>query len=97
MAYLQYDTEKMNAVKDTYNKSAETMDKIAKNMNNMVETIKTAWKSEAGEAFFKKYNDEWLKGFNQYKEVLEHMAANLNDASGKYSEITDDIKALKIE
>lgn len=45
---------------------------------------------------FDKYDNEWLKGFKQYKEVLQHMAENLDVASGRYSEVTQQADALKI-
>lgn len=97
MAYLKYDTEKMQSVKDTYNECISSMDELQSSMQAMVDEVRDAWKSEAGDAFFDKYDNEWLKGFTQYKEVLQHMAANLNQASGRYSEITDELNALKIK
>ena len=96
MSYLKYDTEKMVSVKNTYIKCVGDMNDIQKRMRKMVEDVRDAWKSEAGDAFFEKYNNEWLKGFTQYKQVLTHMASNLDVASGRYSEITKQANALKI-
>ena len=61
------------------------MNDLKDNMQNVVDSVKDAWKSEAGEAFFKKYDEEWLKGFTHYTEVLEHMVKNLDIATEKYS------------
>ncbi len=88
MAYLKYDTEAMLEVKSTYEKAYQAMNDIETEMKNMVDEVKEGWDTDAGEAFFQKYNDEWLKGFQQYKEVLYHMAYNLNIAQGKYEELT---------
>lgn len=96
MAYLKYDTEKMESVKITYNACVADMDAIQSKMQTMVDEVRDAWKSEAGDAFFDKYDNEWLKGFKQYKEVLQHMAENLDVASGRYSEVTQQADALKI-
>ena len=97
MAYLKYDTEKMKSVKRTYNECVTEMDALQSKMQAMVDDVRDAWKSEAGDAFFDKYDNEWLKGFTQYKEVLKHMAANLDVASGRYSEITQQANTLKIK
>lgn len=95
MAYLKYDTEKMESVKTTYNACVADMDAIQSKMQTMVDEVRDAWKSEAGDAFFDKYDNEWLKGFKQYKEVLQHMAENLDVASGRYSEVTQQADALR--
>lgn len=94
--YLKYDTEQMASTKRIYNECVTEMDSLRVKMQNMVDSVKEGWKSEAGDAFFTKYDNEWLQGFTQYQEVLTHMAENLDSASGKYSEITLQAKALKI-
>lgn len=94
--YLKYDTEQMAETKRIYNECVTDMDSLKTKMQTMVDSVREGWKSEAGDAFFSKYDNEWLQGFVQYKEVLTHMAENLDSAKGKYSEITRQAKALKI-
>ena len=96
MAYLMYDTEKMIEVKNAYTKAVSDMKQIQKKMQKMVDNVKEGWESDAGNAFFEKYNDEWLKGFTQYQDVLEHMAYNLNLAEGKYTDLTNTAKNTKL-
>lgn len=96
MSYLQYDTEKMTDVKQTYVDAVSKMTEIQKKMQKMVDSVKDGWDSDAGTAFFEKYDEEWLKGFNQYKEVLTHMAENLDTAQGKYTQITNLVKKTKL-
>ena len=96
MSYLQYDTEKMTEVKQTYVDAVSKMTEIQKKMQKMVDSVKDGWDSDAGTAFFEKYDEEWLKGFNQYKEVLTHMAENLDTAQGKYTQITNLAKKTKL-
>lgn len=95
--YLKYDTAQMEKTKRVYNDCIEIMNTLQQDMQKMIDNVKESWISEASEEFFKKYNDEWLQGFKQYKEVLEHMAQNLNTAKNKYSEITQQANALKIK
>ena len=97
MADLVYDTELIEDTITAYNECVESMTTLETSMKDMVEDVKKAWKSNAGDAFFEKYNDEWLKGFKQYREVLEHMAENLGAAKKKYEEVTTQAKSLNIE
>lgn len=95
--YLKYDTEKMIETKVKYENYVKEMSRLQDNMQKVVDKVKEAWRTEAGDAFFEKYNNEWLKGFVQYQEVLSHMASNLDIAQSKYSEITRQANALKIK
>lgn len=96
MSYLKYDIEKMLEVKQVYTDAVSKMTEIQKKMQKMVDSVKEGWNTEAGDAFFEKYDEEWLKGFNQYKEVLTHMSENLNTAQGKYTQITNLAKKTKL-
>ena len=89
MSYLKYDTDKMFSVKLSYDIAVNDLETLKNKMQAMVDSVKEGWDTDAGKAFFEKYNDEWLKGFNQYKEVLGHMSENLNVAKGKYTEVTN--------
>lgn len=97
MAVLKYDVEVMQSVKNDYTSCIKDMKSLKKKMQNMVSEIEDAWKSEAGTAFFEKFNDEWLDSFTQYVKVLEHMSENLDYAKGKYSEITKKANAIKLD
>lgn len=96
MAYLQYDTEVLASTKTAYEKAVTEMEGIKSDMETMVNSVRESWKSDAGDAFFEKYDNEWLKAFEQYKEVLQHMAYNLDIANNKYSEVTQLANKLKL-
>lgn len=96
MSYLKYDIEKMLEVKQVYADAVSKMTEIQKKMQKMVDSVKEGWDTEAGDAFFEKYDEEWLKCFNQYKEVLTHMSEYLNTAQGKYTQITNLAKKTKL-
>ena len=97
MAYLKYDIDKMLEVKQVYADAVSKMTEIQKTMQKMVDSVKDGWDSDAGKAFFEKYDEEWLKGFTQYKQVLRHMSENLNTAQGKYNEVTELAKKTKLD
>lgn len=97
MSYLKYDADKLEETEKTYRECVKTMEDLQKKMQTMVDDITDAWKTPAGSAFFAKYNDEWLKGFTQYQEVLTHFADCLSTASDEYLAVTRKANALKIK
>ena len=93
---IKYDTDIMRNTSQKYKECSEIMNEIKEGMQDMADSLRDSWKSEAGEAFFEKYDDEWLKSFVHYKEVLDHMAENLDYATGQYSSITSMSKNIKL-
>lgn len=96
MNLLKYDTEEINNAKNEYKRMADSMNNISSEMTKAIEGIRESWQSDAGNAFFEKYDQEFLKNFEQYREVLEHFAYNLGIAHGRYEEITAKANALSI-
>lgn len=92
--YLKYNTDLIQQVVRIYDESVSSMDSMLKDMDNMVDDLRQGWKSEAGQAFFDKYNDDWLNGFVQYQEVLLHMSKNLGIANREYQSVTEKAKDL---
>lgn len=93
---LKYNTEAMDNVVKSYRECADQMDQLYNQMQNLVDNLGEAWKTEAGNEFFKKFDDEWVEGFNQYKEVLRHMANSLEKAESQYEELTLQAEKLNI-
>ena len=93
---LKYNTEAMDSVVKSYRECADQMDQLYNQMQNLVDNLEGAWKTEAGNEFFKKFDEEWVEGFKQYKEVLRHMANSLEKAENQYSELTIQAEHLNI-
>lgn len=96
MDFLKYDTDEIGSAKSEYKTMAESMKNISSEMTKAIEGIKESWQSDAGNAFFEKFDQEFLKNFEQYREVLEHFAYNLGIAHGRYEEITIKANALRL-
>ena len=61
-----------------------------------VDDIRSGWKSDAGDAFFKKFDDEWKKNFDDYINVINHMSSNMQIAKNKYQAVFDEADKLKL-
>lgn len=86
----------LETARKEYAQYAERMETLRSDLEKAVSEIRGAWQSDGGEEFFKKYDDEWLKNFNDYIAVIKHMANNVQVAKNEYQAIFDEVKALKI-
>lgn len=94
MLYL--DREALETAKNNYSSYARRMTSLKDKLVQATEEIKGGWDTDAGVAFFTKFNDEWKKNFDDYTEVVKHMADNMDVAKNKYQAIFDQADKLKI-
>lgn len=95
MLYL--DKEALETAKNQYTNCAERMKTLKSTLESAVEGLRDGWKSDAGDAFFKKYDDEWVKNFTDYINVIEHMSSNMLIAKNKYQEVFDEADKIKLQ
>ena len=94
MLYL--DKDALNMAKTNYSTYADDMDILKSTLETAVEDIRKDWKSDAGDAFFTKFDDEWKKNFDDYINVINHMSSNMQIAQNKYQAIFDEAEKLKL-
>lgn len=87
MQDLKFDTEKMLNVIRSYITCNKELKEIKTNMNDALQGVKKGWQSEGGDKFFKKYEDQWIKGIDQYSQVLDHMSKLLEDCSVTFDNV----------
>lgn len=94
MLYL--DREALETAKNNYSSYAQRMKSLKEKLVKATEEVRGGWDSDAGKAFFEKFDDEWKKNFDDYTKVVEHMADNMNIAKNKYQAIFDQADKLKV-
>lgn len=94
MSYIEYDTEIFADIERRYRNHVATMNLILTNMSGLKENTLAGWNSDAGVAFFEKYDSEWVKNFQYYRDVLQEMADMLKDAREKYDLVTESGKKI---
>lgn len=88
--------EAMETARTGYLDCASRMTTLRDTLKTAVEDIRSGWKSDAGTAFFEKFDDEWLKNFNDYIAVIEHMGDNMSDAQKKYRPLFEDADKINL-
>ena len=68
MLYL--DKDALDKAKTNYSTYAQDMKTLKTKLESAVDDIRSGWKSDAGDAFFKKFDDEWKKNFDDYINVM---------------------------
>lgn len=88
--------EAMKTAEKEYNEYAKEMRTLQQTLKNAVDEIKDGWNSDAGQKFFKQFEDEWYKHMSDYIAVIEHMGENMNDAIRKYAPLFEDADNIKL-
>lgn len=93
---LKVNEESLKKAKGTYQEQAQRMRALKAKLSTAVSGIKEGWDSKAGDAFFKKYDNEWEKNITDYSEVIQHMSDNMSIADNKYQTVFDTAEKIKL-
>lgn len=93
---LRINDELFRKAKNQYVLSANDMKSLKNEIENAVNEIRNSWKSEAGKEFFDFFEEDWCSNMEDYINVLNHMAENMEIANNKYREIFNKANDLKI-
>lgn len=94
MLYL--DRDALETAKSEYSSYAQQMSDLKDKLVGAVDDIRDGWKSDAGDAFFTKFDDEWKKNFDDYINVINHMSSNMEIAQNKYQAVFDEADKLNL-
>lgn len=93
---LKIDQDAFEEAKNNYEEYAQRMESLRSKLEGAVGDIRGGWISDGGNAFFKKFDEEWLKNFNDYIAVMEHMADNMQIAKNKYQSVFEATNKLSL-
>lgn len=84
---LKVNEEALKKAKVTYQEQSQRMRALKSKLSTAVDGIKDGWDSKAGDAFFKKYDNEWVQNITDYIDVIQHMSDNMQIADNKYQTV----------
>lgn len=93
---LYIDRDALSTAKSNYSTYATRMTTLKINLEKAVTDLRAGWKTDAGDAFFQKYDNEWVKNLTDYINVINHMSNNMKTATDKYQEVFDEADKLKL-
>lgn len=94
---LKISQEAMESASSNYADCVSRMTMLRNNLQRAVDNIKADWQTEAGKAFFQKFNDEWYKNFNDYIDVINYMSDNMRKSKNRYQVVFDEADKLGIK
>ena len=65
----------------------DDMSQLADNLTQAVDRLRVDWDSDAGRAFFEKFDTSMIKHIRDHAIVFNHMSENLSTAVSMYEEI----------
>lgn len=95
---LKVDTDAIQTAITEYESIYQDIDTLKKDLKDIIQDLKTKyWQSAGGEAFFKKYDDGWVKNVDTYLKVLEFLKTELSSAKGEYEALITRANQLDID
>ncbi|MDF2872948.1 MAG: hypothetical protein K0R05_4523 [Anaerocolumna sp.] len=94
---LKINEASLKKTKLTYHEQAQRMIDLKAKLSVAVEDIKEGWDTQAGDAFFEKYGNEWEKNITNYIEVIQNMSRNLQMADSKYQSVYETAQKIRLE
>lgn len=89
--------EAMENAQREYDECAQRMRTLKTKLQNAVSDVRAGWDTEAGKAFFSKFDDEWCKHLSDYIAVIEHMSGNMKDSLQKYRPLFEDADKINLQ
>lgn len=93
---LKFSEEALKKARDIYSDKAQEMRDLKVKLTVAVDDIKEGWNSSAGDEFFNKYDDQWMKNITNYIDVIQQMSDNMDIANNKYQTIYDNAEKVKL-
>lgn len=93
---LKFDLDAMKGAETSYRDYATRMNAVKTNLRQAIDAVRSDWDTDAGTAFFKKFDDEWEKNVTDYIAVIQHMSENMRIANSNYTSVWEEAKALNL-
>ena len=93
---LMFSEDALKRARDIYSDQAQEMRNLKAKLTTTVDDIRDGWNSSAGDEFFKKYDDQWMKNITDYIDVIQHMSDNMDIANNKYQIVYDYAEKIKV-
>ncbi|MDF2904941.1 MAG: hypothetical protein K0R34_262 [Herbinix sp.] len=93
---LMFSEEALTKARDVYSNQAQEMRDLKAKLTVAVDDIREGWNSSAGDEFFKKYDEQWMKNITDYIDVIQHMSDNMDIANNKYQTVYDYAEKVKV-
>lgn len=94
---LKVDTDAIQTAITEYESIYTDINTLKEDLKKTIDDLKTVyWQSDGGEAFFKKYDDGWVKNVDIYLKVLEFLKKELGSAKSEYEALIKNAEALDI-
>lgn len=84
---LKTQAGKLREVETSLREQAEALTK------NLAD-LKRDWQSEAGTAFFSKYDSTWVKDIDKQCRLIERLALQIDDAAMRYGQVEDEFSRV---
>lgn len=95
MAQFSIELQQVEQSINDYKKSIDDFTNMANSLVPIINELRTSgWVSNAGNAYFEKYNDSWKKNFDMHIKILTFLKECLIEAKRDYEQLYEQSKQL---
>ena len=93
---LHFDLDRLNSQAKAVRKIEEDLSSASDRLTSQLDLLKGEWKSDAGDAFFEKYETSWITHIQRYCEMLRAVADELDKTVREYEPLVTEYDAIHL-
>ena len=94
---LEFDTENLREQAMVIQGLANDLENAQNSLRNNLTQLRDDWKTAAGEEFFKKFDDDWVKLLDDHIEMLRALTVALQNAIDAYDPLATEYSNINLE
>lgn len=98
MTDLEFDTEAFHVAAAQYHELSNNIIELKNKLAEELRILTTEkWKSDAANAYMKKYENTWAENVQEYVNLINHLEEILKYAELEYSQLAERIEDIRID
>lgn len=84
---LQFDTDNLSNQAQQLQSLAQELKDAQTSLRNHIDQLRNDWKTAAGDEFFKKFDEDWVRHLDTHIQMLEALVQALTYAADTYEPV----------
>lgn len=93
---LEFDTENLRNQITVLQSLVDELNDAKDTLGNNLETLRNAWKTQAGLNFFKKYDEDWVNQLDAHIALVTDLLEQLKFASDSYDPLESEYRSITL-
>ena len=91
---LKFNTDDLRTQASRLENIEEDLRQCSKDLTSKLADLRKDWQSEAGRAFFNKYDDSWITEIDSQCDKIQQLAGAVKTAANTYQPVEDEFNRI---